>query len=442
MFLRLRFLGLLIASLIAAPTTAATVDYAVAINGVSGLAFPDLQPGWHELTVSARVTDNPLVGSSGSGGLLQSAFEMWEFGDDSVTFEERPPLQPWMEPTAVWDSTGLVPDFTTRFSGTLFGRPADDTRWTSEFFGETSAGLPPFFPIVSSHGAESYVDVVSGRFHWDGAPTALEITTDPRSLLVGDIQANAGAKSPDVANGVQFTLGDFVSPAEGIGTAAPLPPEPDPDPDPDPERRPSPVVNYEIRLGDINPLEILIGGDYDIELWAKVTDNELAPGVHGGLLRYSVDIGPDRAGSMEFLDGSTRLGRWDSRAAKPGVFRITSQGVLDDQGRVVGESGAVPPENYDASFASVAANEWTLLATGPASIEYWTFVSRIDVFADPSEQWVYGSLGGGAFGAVPATRVVSFFAGELLIPEPSTATLGAAWAALTIAFPRQFLRRR
>jgi len=169
-------------------------------------------------------------------------------------------------------------------------------------------------------------------------------------------------------------------------------------------------------------------GVYNLEVWVKVTDNELVPDsdLYGGLLQSAFDLS-DTTNAIHWEDYcSTGVacylpmppGVWGSEAHPD--FDIHFKGTRADQATdVIAETGAIAPGDYTAQFGDIGANEWTLVSSGRFAYDGTPTTLQLKVANPYGGDIVVAHLEGASIvGGIPDLVIVDSL--RINIPEPSS----------------------
>lgn len=183
-------------------------------------------------------------------------------------------------------------------------------------------------------------------------------------------------------------------------------------------------------------------GVYNLEVWAKVTDNELVANVPGGLLQSAFNLS-DTANSIRWgnADGSFLGGpddRWDSTAHP--AFDTHFQGIHQDSATdILAETGAIAPGDFVAQFQDIGADVWSLVASGYFAYDGDPTTLSLTV-ANPygGDILVAGLQGLTVVGVFPELVVVDSL--RINIPEPHTLFLFMSGLLTTFILPSRLRR--
>jgi hypothetical protein len=212
---------------------------------------------------------------------------------------------------------------------------------------------------------------------------------------------------------------------------------------------PGAVVEYRMLIDGVQAAShILTPGTHQLTVEGRVTDNVIAPGVHGGFLLYSFhldELGPGT--SLTFAQttfttgGGLSYAAWNS-TAHPAFQHFN--GILGDLARpgtsefgieVFEETGALPPQAWDTNFA-IGAESFTALVTGAFDFNGTATVLELRSFVNVNS--VVTLQQGILRGAYPAS-VVGDLAQIVPVPEP---TGGMAALVACLAGVSHIRRRR
>jgi hypothetical protein len=182
--------------LVAAPVSAATLEYRLLVNGVEAPVH-NVTPGtYHTLTVEARVTDNPIVPGT-PGGLLASDFDLVVADTQgAIIWEEGGFLGglngSWKALTNVYFGDGRA-EFTPSKINVRFQTSIPEEDWNVD------------------HGAiaaNKFAFIVSGKFKWNARPTSLTLVPRSEGNLVAILSGiNVGGKTPEILLGASTIIG-------------------------------------------------------------------------------------------------------------------------------------------------------------------------------------------------------------------------------------------
>ncbi|TWT87476.1 hypothetical protein Mal64_30150 [Pseudobythopirellula maris] len=190
------------------------------------------------------------------------------------------------------------------------------------------------------------------------------------------------------------------------------------------------TVEYSLRYEGVDPEDytVMPPGEYNLQVWAEVTDNDIGGGFNGGLLSYAFQLNTHEDHVLEFVEGMSGFpvnpvpsGRWDSTTPNS-LFAITFQGELDSglgaiTGDVFAQTGSMDPGDFDDNFDAIGVGSPTLLVSGPVIYHGGAYLVTVSGLA--SEHIVYGPTG-----ATPAD-VVESYAIAVFPPEPTSMMLAA-----------------
>lgn len=210
------------------------------------------------------------------------------------------------------------------------------------------------------------------------------------------------------------------------------------------------ILEYRMLVdGSDAPLQYLSPGTHTLTVEGRVTDNELAPGIHGGIFQYSFSL-DDATRSLSFAEstkvyGGITTSTWDSTANSN--FNTHFQGIQhihdDDpdhgnhnyQGfEVIAETGAFSHGRFNTAHSEVGANVFSFLTSGEFEFDG---SSTILTLGSPIEDnVVFGWKTNGSLGLVYPFGVIGdsvslhnyddlFASATENSPEPCTALLGA-----------------
>jgi len=197
---------------------------------------------------------------------------------------------------------------------------------------------------------------------------------------------------------------------------------------------PAATVNFKMFVdGDDSTFNVIAPGRHTLRVDVLVTDNDLSPGVPGGLLQYAFDLS-DMFDSVTWEDVCCSFiggpdGLWDSTANA--AFDSHFQGTVHDGGTdVLAETGSIAPGDYTAQFGDIGAGVWSTIATGAFTYNGVFSHLNLDVANTFGVDIVVAGLeGNSVVGRIP-DRVhgdVIYFG---ICPEPGSLLL----AAIGIAF--------
>lgn len=196
------------------------------------------------------------------------------------------------------------------------------------------------------------------------------------------------------------------------------------------------ILEYRILIDDVvvGPTHKLSPGEHKLTIEGRVTNNEIAPGIDGGILQAAFNI-YDSGDAIDFAEKSVSYSSgigWDS-APNP-IFGVHFPGVLYtswSHADVLAETAAIDVSDFNTLYDAIGVDRFDLILSG----NFFYDGSETTLFVDalqPEDGWnlvfeIEDYSGGYQVvnGALPAV-IVSDEVQLTVNPEPSTAILALA----------------
>ncbi|TWT87477.1 hypothetical protein Mal64_30160 [Pseudobythopirellula maris] len=203
------------------------------------------------------------------------------------------------------------------------------------------------------------------------------------------------------------------------------------------------TIEYSLNIAGVDPADYLTmpAGEYTLEVWAQVSDNDIGGGFNGGLLSYAFQLNTEEDAVLDFVEGMSGppvnrvpSGKWDS-VTPNSLFANKFQGELDSglgsvSGDVFAQTGSMGPGDFDNNFDAIGVGSPTLLVSGP--IELGLGIATIEVSGLATQHIVYGATGATeSDDVIPASITIGN------IPEPASAMLAGLAVAGVLGYRRR-----